>query len=494
MDKIELELIEDIASFSKKPYQFVKYAFSWGEGDLKGKEIEPWQKELLIDIENGLITPNKAIQIAIASGHGIGKSCLVSWLILWALCTFTDTKGVVTANTESQLKTKTWAELAKWYRLCICKHWFTFTATAIFSVEKEHEKTWRIDMIPWSERNTEAFAGLHNEGKRIVLIFDEASAIPDAIWEVAEGAMTDKDTEIMWFAFGNPTRNTGRFRECFSKFKHRWNNKQIDSRTVSFTNKKQIDAWVEDYGLNSDFVKVRVRGEFPNVGERQFIPSDWVDTARERRIKESEYNFAPSIIGVDPAWNGGDEIAIVWRQGNKSSILAIYKENTDDYVLANNVIRFEEEKNADAVFIDFGMGTGLYSAGKQLGRKWILVPFGGASTDIRYLNKRTEMWGKMKYWLRDGGVIPDDSSLAQELISPEYYIVETGINAGKEALEKKSDMLKRGIHSPNIADALALTFAFTVRKKDRMPLNMRKNKKALNNYDIIPKPRGVRRG
>jgi hypothetical protein len=487
LDKNEIELINDIASFSKKPYQFAMYAFAWGKGELKDKELEAWQKELLIDIENGLLTPNQAIQLAIASGHGIGKSALVSIIILWGLCTFTDTKGVVTANTESQLKTKTWAELAKWYRLCICKHWFKFTATAIFSVDEEHEKTWRVDMIPWSERNTEAFAGLHNKSKRIILIFDEASAIPDSIWEVAEGALTDSETEILWFAFGNPTRNTGRFRECFSKYKHRWIHKQIDSRSISFTNKSQISKWVEDYGENSDFVKVRVRGEFPSIGDRQFIPSDYVDQARERISLESAYAHAPSIIALDPAWDGGDEVAIVWRQGNNSSILATYKENTDDFLLAQRLATFEEKKNADAVFIDFGFGTGVYSAGKQLGRKWVLVQFGGASSELQYLNKRTQMWGQMKNWLRDGGIIPDNAALAQELVAPEYYIVETGGNAGKQALEKKADMKKRGLGSPNIADALALTFAFPVRKKEQLLFKNGKRGKTINDYSVLCK-------
>jgi hypothetical protein len=93
----------------------------------------------------------------------------------------------------------------------INRHWFTYTATALYSADPAHEKTWRVDMTAWSENNTEAFAGLHNKGKRLLLIFDEASAIPDLIWEVAEGALTDEQTEIIWACFGNPTRNSGRF-------------------------------------------------------------------------------------------------------------------------------------------------------------------------------------------------------------------------------------------------------------------------------------------
>ena len=117
----------------------------------------------------------------------------------------------MTANTATQLKTKTWPELVKWLRLAACADWFEVAATAIHSIDPAHERTWRIDAVPWSLRTTEAFAGLHNQGRRLFVAFDEASAIPDPVWETIEGALTDRDTEILWLATGNPTRNTGRF-------------------------------------------------------------------------------------------------------------------------------------------------------------------------------------------------------------------------------------------------------------------------------------------
>src|SRR5882762_3551618 len=168
-----------LASVTNDPLAFVMGAFPWGiAGSRLEKEDGPedWQRELLEKIRLGLLTIDEAIQLATASGHGVGKSCLVSWLILWAISTFPDTRGVVTANTETQLKTKTWAELGKWYHMFIGKELFQLTATAIFSTDSAHERTWRIDMVPWSERNTEAFAGLHNKGRRLIVVFDEASA------------------------------------------------------------------------------------------------------------------------------------------------------------------------------------------------------------------------------------------------------------------------------------------------------------------------------
>jgi hypothetical protein len=123
-----------------------------------------------------------------------------------------DTRVVVTTNTDLQLRIQTWPEVTKWHRLTINRDWFKATATAVFSAEPERERLWRADAIPWSVETTEAFAGLHNKGRRVILIFDEAPAISDKIWEVSEGALTDGETEIIWLAFGNPTRNSGRFR------------------------------------------------------------------------------------------------------------------------------------------------------------------------------------------------------------------------------------------------------------------------------------------
>lgn len=482
LEKIDWEdqLIADITEFRGDPLGFVLYAFDWGNNELKDFDgPEDWQVKVLGEIRDGLKNVNEVIQEAVASGHGVGKSCLVAWLILWALSTMEDTKVVVTANTENQLKTKTWPELAKWHRLFIASHWFKYEATSLHAIDKSHEKTWRADMIPWSEKNTEAFAGLHNKGKRILIIFDEASSIPDIIWEVTEGALTDKDTEIIWVAFGNPTRNTGRFADCFRKYRHRWNAHHVDSRTVRITNKDHIQKWIEDYGENSDFFKVRVRGEFPNQSDRQFISTDLIDAARGRHLRENEYNFAPVIIGVDPAWTGSDEFVIYLRQGLMSKMLGKYAKNDDDMEMAGYIAKFEDDYNADAVFIDMGYGTGIASAGNSMGRTWRLVSFADASADPGCLNKRMEIWNLGKQWLKNGGAIPDDPILCDQMASPEYTVRLDG----KMVLESKDAMKKRHVESPNRPDALFLTFAYPVKKRER---NILKNKLEFANHEYSP--------
>lgn len=466
----ELDLINDIAKFTHDPLGFAKYSFPWGdEGDLSDvNEPREWQKNVLNHIGQQLQnkeTRHNPILVSVASGHGIGKSALISMIINWGMSTCEDCKVVITSNTETQLRTKTMPEVTKWFNLAINSHWWNVTATQIYTVDKNHAKSWRCDAVTWSVNNTEAFAGLHNKKKRIILIFDEASAIDDKVWEVAEGAMTDEETEIIWIAFGNPTRNTGRFKECFGKLKHRWFNMQIDSRDVEGTNKTQIQKWIDDYGLDSDFVKVRVRGMFPSASFKQFINLEDVDAAYGRDLREEQYNFAPKIISVDPAWEGDDEFVIGMRQGLKFQILRSIPKNDNDIQMASLIATIQDEYKADAVFVDGGYGTGIVSAGKTMKRNWMLVWFNEKPNDEGCLNKRAEMWKLMRDWLKQGGSIPKDPQLHDELIGPETVPRMDG----KIQLESKQDMKARGIQSPNRADALALTFAYPVTKKADKP-------------------------
>ena len=470
------QLIEDIASFTHDPEGFAFYAFPWGEeGDLKDSEgPRAWQLEMFRDLKNHLENPDTRHQpflLAVASGHGIGKSAGIGMLVNWAMSTCEDCKVVITSNTETQLRTKTMPEISKWFRLAINSHWWKPNATSIHTIDKRHEKSWRADAVTWSENNTEAFAGLHNKKKRIVVVFDEGSAIADKVYEVSEGALTDEETEIIWVVFGNPTRNTGRFKECFTRFKHRWLTKQIDSRTVEGTNKEQLQKWVDDYGEDSDFVKVRVRGLFPSASFKQFISLDLVDAAYNRELKPEQYNFAPKIITVDPAWEGDDEFVIGMRQGLNFQILRTIPKNDNDMQMASLIAQIEDQEKADAVFIDAGYGTGIVSAGRTMGREWQLVWFAESSNDPGCLNKRAEMWKLARDWLKDGGSIPKDPQLHQELISPETV----PRNDGKIQLESKKDMKGRGIPSPNRADALVLSFAFPVAKKFQVPVRTGSN-------------------
>ena len=455
--------------YRRDPLGFVIWAFPWGEpGPLKDHTgPEPWQVEVLREIGDRLEAGDGPVRIAVASGHGVGKSALVAWLILWAAATVPSTRGVVTANTETQLKTKTWTELAKWQGLVATNDFCDLGASSLASKLPVPEGAGRIDMVPWAAHNPEAFAGLHNKGSRVLLVFDEASAIAEPIWETAEGALTDAGTEIVWVAFGNPTRTSGRFHACFGRFRDRWHCQQVDSRHVSLTDKTQLDQWVRDYGDDSDFVRVRVRGLFPRAGTMQLIDGESVDDAM-RRVPERD-DRAPLVMGVDVARFGDDRSVILLRRGRDARSMPIEKHRGLDLMaLAGRVAEIAFGRDLAAIFVDeTGLGAGVVDRLRQLGVRHVQgVNFGSASATWdsdgakpRYANKRAEMWGNLRDWLKGGGALPDDPELRADLTGVEYGYTATG----EIQLEKKEDMKKRGLASPAIGDALALTFAHPVR-------------------------------
>jgi hypothetical protein len=469
-------LIEWLGKVSGDPLAFVLGAFPWSEPESRLALFDgptEWQRELLLRIRGGLLTPNQAIQEAVASGHGVGKSALVSWIILWALTTKPDTRGVVTANTETQLKTKTWAELGKWFHMFLGKEEFKLTATAIFHASEEHERTWRIDMVAWSERNTEAFAGLHNQGRRILVVFDEASAIPDVIWETTEGALTDKDTEIIWCVFGNPTRNVGRFKECFEggMFSEIWHTTHVDSRSIGFTNKEQFKKWIESYGDDSDFCRIRIYGLFPRVGDMEFFSNEDVVAAAHRDTYSGISD--PLALGVDIARYGKNASVIFPRKGRDARTYERRRyQGLNTVQVAERVFEVNFELHANGIMVDGGgVGGGVVD---QLRHKMLHcyeVQFGGkddtphtvwGSQGERYANKRSGMYGALRAWLKTG-CIPSDPGMLEQFNSIKYVI-----NKRDEIqLISKDDMLKL---DPNLElddiDALALTFAAALEVSD----------------------------
>jgi hypothetical protein len=455
---IDLELADDVARFYSDPLGFVKWAYPWRQPGLLSEHGGPddWQRDFLIELGKQVQAGKTPIRMCVVSGHGVGKSVLCAWLTHWIMSTRPRARGTVTANTFSQLSAKTWAAVQSWSRLLINRHWFQVTTeTMYFDGLKD---SWAVSALSCKEENSEAFAGQHAADSTSFYLFDEASAIPEKIWEVAEGGLVDSEGIIV--ACGNPTRNTGKFqRITFGSERERWTRFSVDSRTSKFANQDLIKQWAEDYGEDSDFFRVRVRGECPRAGSSQLISSDLVAAAR--KYKAVGCNGLAKVMAVDVARFGDDKTVIALRQGRKADILAKLS-GLDTVQVAERTIQLWEQHKPDAVVVD-GDGLGAGVVDHLRSRNYIAFEFHGGMTPRdpqMYFNRRAEVWGKMGDWLKAGAQIPDDAELEVDLTGPQYGFS----TKGQIQLEKKQDMKARGLASPDLGDALAMTFAIEVRK------------------------------
>jgi len=468
------ELAHDMARFYADPLGFVMYAFPWKQPGLLANHDGPdsWQIEFLTQLGAEVKarnfdghTPVAPIRMTRASGHGIGKSTLSAWLSLWIMSTRPRSKGTVTANTGFQLRSKTWATLEYWYKMSITRHWFEISSERMNA--RDQRESWFVSAASHEESNSESFAGQHAGDATSFYIFDEASGISDKIYDVAEGGLTDG--EPMIFLFGNPTQNSGKFyRVNFGSERNAWNHGSIDSRTSRFTNKALIAEWAERYGEDSDWFRFRVKGEAPRVGFSAFIPPDAVDACR--RYKAEGFATLPKILACDVARYGDDRSIVGMRQGRKYRILGKYR-GLDTVEVAERVIGFIDSEEPDATVVDGdGLGAGVVDQIKHRNYGRTLHEFhGGANADdcAQYFNKRTEVWGMVRDWLKAGAEIPDDPELAVDLTSPGFDTARGKRFHGTIQLESKDDLKARGEESPDDGDTLAMTFAVKVAAKAR---------------------------
>ena len=465
------EFIDQLAALQDKPLDFSYWAYPWGQAGTELADYfgpDKWQVELFQYIQDQLEAGELIVRVAVKSGHGIGKSAGSSMLTDWGMSTMVGTRGIITANTERQLRTKTWVELAKWRRLSITKELFKLKATSMYSTDVSLASEWRFDQAPWSERNTEAFAGLHNKGKRLLLIMDEASAIADIVFEVAEGALTDKDTQIIIVLFGNPTKNTGRFRECFEggKHEHRWKQFTVDSRDSAITNKELINQWITDYGIDSDFVRVRALGLFPRHDVQSLISRATVEAAVARPTPTA--NYAPVVLGVDVARQGDDFAVIYPRQGFDARSRPVERYSKLDLVqLAAKAAEAATKYNATTIFVDTtGVGAGVADILRNNQFNAIDVNFSDAADGVsqdglrkKLANKRMEIWESLNEYLKHAAIDNlefGEHTLMDELLSANYFYNTWDA----KQLESKRDIKQREKFSPDAAEALAVTLAY----------------------------------
>jgi hypothetical protein len=464
------------------PEAFVLFCFPWGQVNTpleRFKGPRTWQRRTLrriaefIRVNRGKLSQDElidAMRRAVSSGRGVGKSALVSWLILWMLSTRIGSSVIVSANSEAQLRKVTWGELTKWATMSLNAHWWEPTATSLQPAQwltelverdlKKGTRYWGAEGKLWSEENPDAYAGVHNMDGMMV-IFDEASGIPDSIWSVAAGFFTENILDRFWFAFSNGRRNTGYFYEAVDGNKRDfWESEKIDARTVEGTDKGIYQQIIEEYGEDSDEARVEVYGDFPKSGADQFISPTVVDDAAKR--PQYKDPTAPVIVGIDPARGGMDSTVIVVRQGR--DIIAIKRFRGDDTMttVGHVIEAIEEYRPALTVIDEGGLGYGILDRLLEQKYKVRGVNFGWkAKNPVMWGNKRAEMWGAMRDWLKTAS-LPQDRLLKADLIGP----MKKPNSAGVIFLEGKKEMKARGLASPDAADALATTFAFPVAHRE----------------------------
>jgi hypothetical protein len=474
--EVRAKVAERIGTYTYDPLGFVMFAYPWGqEGSKLAHRTGPedWQREFLATLgqhmRDNADTKSMGLDYfpwrsAIASGHGIGKSALVSWLVQFFMSTRRDVRGGVTANTGWQLQDKTWPELAKWHDMLINKDWFTWTSTTYYFSEypEEKRKNWMFTAQTWNEDKPDSFAGLHNENGAVVWIFDEASGIPPVIHETAEGGMTDG--EPFKFDFGNPINPSGEFYDSFNINSARMSYlRNIDSRTVSHTNKTVIGDLLYkcrfDGGEDSDVFKYRVRGLFPAQSLDGFLSAELINESMTREHEGS--GGAGLILGVDVARFGDDQTIICPRRGRDARSIPWAKWGRADTVeSARRVAEFARKYRAQAVVIEsVGPGVGVIDVLRNMyGIKVIEVhPGVKAAKELAWNNKRTELYMKMKDWFQmSRGVVPHDMELYKQATNIRYFI---NGQTGKMSMEPKADYKTRMLGtSPDELDALMLTF------------------------------------
>lgn len=465
----EVLLEHAINKYKDDPVGFVMWAFPWKDSTRLNGHAAPdkWQLAVLSKTRalikadpSGEGVHNICRQIAVCSGHGVGKSALCAWLILWLMSTRPWCKGTVTASTGGQLRNKTWSELKKWSMLCKTKDSFTVrlgvNGLCIFHVD--HQSEWRADAITSSKNNQESFAGQHAQGSSSWYIFDEASGVDDGIWNVAEGGKTDG--EPFHFVFGNPTKKIGCFYDCFHKNKNFWNTFKVDSRDSMLTNPNEIKKMESQYGIDSDQFRIRVLGEFPRKSAAQLISSEHIKRAKEREIVS--FKSDQLIVGLDPAWGGTDLMVMQLRRGNDARsfrTLTIQPSITQDTDQTLRILLKELSRYNDVSVINIdggGRGQIYVERLKESGYLTRSIIFNHKATSpLEYANRAAEMWGEMGVWLAASGCIKDDPELIIQLEERGYG--ETA--SGSIQLESKRQIKSRGGCSPDRADALALTFA-----------------------------------
>jgi hypothetical protein len=447
-----------IARWREDPVAFVQ--------ECLGAQPDAWQVEVL-----RAFPVNQ--RLALKACKGPGKSTVLAWLVWNFLLTRPHPKVVCTSISGDNLRDGLWTELAKWQaRSVILREAFAWTTTRIQA--KDHPETWFASARQWSKsadqsQQADTLAGIHAE--RVLFVIDEAGGVPDSVAAAAEaGLATGLETKLL--LAGNPTMLEGPLYRACTRERALWWVKEITGDPDAPDRAPRIDpAWakaqIEKYGRDNPWVLVNVFGQFPPAQSNSLLGVEHVEAARRRVPPRGTVDASPKILGVDVAREGDDRSVIFLRQGPASWEPKVFR-NLDLMALSGHVASIIVKHQPDAVFVDMtGLGAGVVDRLRQLGHQVTGIHFGGKAApwagEPAFQNMRCAMWWRMAEWVKEQGSLPDTAELVSELTAPTFSYANA---KGLFELETKDSLKARGLTSPDLADALALTFAMPVMKQN----------------------------
>lgn len=486
----EIQLFQKLIDENR--YDFCKLVFiifPFGEEGSPLEHMMPyeWQMEewrrLSEHLQNPL-TRYETYRLVVSSGNGAAKTAFGAMTTLMLMFT-QRLKGRITANTDPQMKQIVWPEYDLWFhRARFVDHFFEKFGTSIKAKNPELAETWRFDTVTWSEQSPQAISGLHNKGGACMYIFEEAPGIPAIIWQYASGAFTETETIKIHMAFGNSDDPESRFEQNMNS--PGWRARRIDTRTLKHIDPKQIEQWLIEAGgdeENDDF-RVRVRGLPRKSSRDSIIKVESVQAAFARRavFDIASVTHFPVVIGCDPAWTGGDETVIWYKQGHYHCMLERFKLNklTKDThkITYERLCYWERRLKGDAIHIDQAEGTAVYTLAQMANKQhWFLVSFASNPTDnpdsskSEYKNIRAMMYYKFQQALMAGAVLDSvNKDWEEDIVKQLCWAKGTRHKITHQKLvESKKDIKDRVGQSPDIADGAVLCYAWDV--IDRLPEN-----------------------
>lgn len=426
-----------IQLFKARPVEFVQVVLK--------AEPDPWQAEFLQELVKG------TRRISIRAGHGVGKSTACAWAVIWHMITRYPQKTVVTAPTYGQLFDALFTEIKFWVNK------LPPPLRELFEVKSE-----RIELKAAPEGSfisartstadkPEALAGIHSD--HVLMICDEASAIPEPVFESAAGSMSSHSAVLV--LIGNPTRNSGLFFKTHHSLSSEWKTMHVSCLNSPRVAPDFIKQIKDTYGETSNAYRVRVLGEFALREDDTLIPAELVDSAMVRDVALNAKE--PIVYGLDVARFGDDRTVLCKRQGQ--IVLELKSWQGLDLMQSVGVVVNEAkmDKPAEICVDSIGLGSGVADRLRELGYNVRDVNVSESSAmEPTAAKLRDELWLAVKEWLNARACkLPKDDGLRQELVAPTY----TFTSLGKVKVESKSDLKKRGMRSPDLADALCLTFA-----------------------------------